>query len=248
MMRTSALTPVVRRVDVVTVPPDAGGVADGGLLPPAGTVVLYVGDVSAPAWRRLRTAALSGAWREVRDTPVPRRPAPGAQLVAASLALDLVCAGHTLVRDLALPHGFPFRTLTFPYTGGPLRDTDFGIIEHAGPQHPAVRATCLLMRRAPQLTRLERQLLDTLHPDDGYAHMGPPEPCQTITTMDMLTDNIGRAAQHAVDQKHGRGGYVRDGAAVALSESDIQQIAGDSGAPAATVADLLALRRRHVAR
>ncbi|WP_267055295.1 hypothetical protein [Streptomyces sp. NBC_00083] len=235
-------------MDVVTVPPDAGGVADGGLLPPAGSVVIYVGDASAPAWQRLRAAALSGAWQTVRDTPVPQRPAPGTQLVAASLAFDLVCAGHTLVRDLALPHGFPFRTLTFPYTGGPLRDTDFSIVEHTGSDRPAVDITYLMMRRAPQLTRLELQLLDMEHPDDGYLHMRRPEPCQTITTMDMITDNIQRAAQHAVNEKHAHGGYATAGATAELSEADIQQIAGESGEPAATVADLLALRRRHFAR
>ncbi|MFJ8388858.1 hypothetical protein ACIQ9Q_30880 [Streptomyces sp. NPDC094438] len=245
MMLASTAGAAVKSVDVVTVPPDAAGVADGGLLPPAGSVVIYVGDASAPAWQRLRAAALGGEWQTVRDTPVPERPTPGARLVAASLSFDLLCAGHALVRDLALPHGIPFRTLTFPYTGGPLQDTDFGIVEHADGGIPAVRTTYLVMRRAPELTRLERQLLESVNPDERHVHMGRPEPCQAITTMDMLTDRIGHAAHEAVREKHARGGYARGESATALSEAEIQEITGEPGEAAATVAGLLAMRRRH---
>ncbi|KOU54382.1 hypothetical protein [Streptomyces sp. WM6378] len=245
MMLASTTAAAVKSVQVVTVPPDAAGVTDGGLLPPAGSVVIYVGDVSAPEWQRLRAAALDGDWKAVRDTAIPQHPTPGAELVAASIPFDLVCAGHVMVRDLALPHGVPFRTLTFPYTGGPIRDTDFGIVEHTDRGAPAVRATYLMMRRAPQLTRLERQLLDGMDPEERHVHMGRPEPCQTLTAMDALTDGIGRAAQDAVREKHARGGYARDEGATMLSESEITEIAGESGGPAASVADLLATRRRH---
>ncbi len=245
MMLASTTAAAVKSVQVVTVPTDAAGVADGGLLPPAGTVVIYVGDAAAPEWHRLRAAALDGDWQAVRDTAVPQHPNPGAELTAASTPFDLVCAGHVVAHGLALPHGVPFRTLTFPYTGGPIQDADFGIVEHTDGGTPAVRTTCLLMRRAPELTRLERQLLDDMDPEERHVHMRRPQPCQTLTAMDALTDGIGRAAQEAVREKHARGGYARDESATALSQSEITEIAGEAGEPAAAVADLLATRRRH---
>ncbi|MEU5432071.1 hypothetical protein AB0G73_01700 [Streptomyces sp. NPDC020719] len=244
-MTTSAMAATARSVDVVTVPTDAAGVADGGLLPPAGSVVIYVGDASAPSWRQLREAALRGDWQAVRDTPVPERPAPGTELVAASNYFDLLCAGHALVRDLALPRGYEFRTLTFPYTGGPLQDTDFRIVEHTDRGVPEVGTTYLLMRRAPELTPLEQRMLECVSPDERHVHMGTREPCQTITTMDIITDRIRDAANDAVREKHARAGFARGESATELSAAEIEEITGETGGPAASVAGLLAMRRRH---
>ncbi|MCQ4040793.1 hypothetical protein ACFOSC_08725 [Streptantibioticus rubrisoli] len=247
-MTASASAATARSVDVVTLPPDAAGVADGGMLPPAGSVVLCVGDAAASSWQQLREAALRGDWQALRDAPVPAPPAPGTRLVAASPLFDLLCAGHTVARDLALPHGCPFRTVTFPYTGGPIRDADFRIVEHPGRDVPAVATSYLLLRRAPELTPLERRLLESVGPDERHLHMGPREPCQTITTMNVITNNIAAAAQAAVDCKHGRGGCGMSESDTVLSEAEIEEITGGADGPAASVADLLATRRRHFSR
>ncbi|MFI9723608.1 hypothetical protein ACIHFE_28790 [Streptomyces sp. NPDC052396] len=236
--------PSVKSVEMVTVPPDAAGVPGGGLLPPAGSVVLYVGDAAAPSWQRLREAALRGDWQAVRDTPIPQRPAPGVRLVAASRLFDLLCAAHPLVRDLALPQGFPFRTLAFPYTGGPLQGSDFSIVEHTERSVPSVTAAYLLVRRAPELTALERRLLENVSPVDRHIHMGRPEPCQTLTTLDMITDNLACEAHRAVQCKH-RGGCLQGESTTELSDAEIEEITGGADGFAASVARLLATRQRH---
>ncbi|WP_424888892.1 hypothetical protein [Streptomyces sp. XH2] len=246
MSASSAVAQTVR-VETVSVPPDAGGVGDGGMLPPPGSVVIYVGDTAAPAWQRLRAAALRRDWQGVRDTAGPDRPAE--PLVAAARFFDVRYAGHTLVRDRVLPAGMPFGTQVLPYTGGPVEDEDFEIVEHADVEHtdgdgaPRVETSYLLLRRAPRLSRVERELLGNVSPDVRHIHMGRPQPCGSITTMDAVCEIVGRMAREAVAEKRARGGVAPEDDVV-LSGAGTAEVTGREGELAASVDRLLAVRRR----
>ncbi|MGW2597946.1 hypothetical protein [Streptomyces klenkii] len=239
-MIASGTTAAAVSVDVVTVPPDAAGVEDGGMLPPAGSLVIYTGDASSPTWRGLREAILRADWQAVRDTPGPKRPA---KMVAASHFFDVRCAGHTLVRDLVLPAGTPFRTLTLPYTGGPVGDADFDVVEHIDRGASEVRTEHLLLLRAPELSRVERELLESVGPELRHIHLGPPRPCGSYTTMEQVTAVVERMTRDAVRDKQ-RAGVVPGERDMALPAAAAGEVTGRQGDLAASVARLLATRRR----
>ncbi|MGW7002670.1 hypothetical protein ACWGCW_07540 [Streptomyces sp. NPDC054933] len=231
-------------VVVVTIPSALPDVPAAGMLPPPGSVVVYVGDADAPEWQQLRAAALRGDWRRMSGTTGPAVADPGAALSAGSRYFDVRCAGRALQRDAALPKGVPFRTLSFVYTGGPLAEDDLEIVEHSAQVAEPVATSYLIVRRAPELTAVERQLLGTVSPDQLTIRLARDEPCGNITTFDVVCDEVGRMAREAVAAKHARAGVACAEAVPSLSEETIGEIVGRPGEPAASMTRLLALRQQ----
>ncbi|SFK08496.1 MULTISPECIES: hypothetical protein [Amycolatopsis] len=227
---------------VVEVPPDAGGTALGGLLPPTGSVVVYFGDPTAPAWRDLRDAVTRQDWEKLRDSTASRvaKGWTDDDVLASPVYFDVRCAGRTLIQQMALLAGHPYGTLTFPYTGGLIEDTDFEIVEY----HRTRDVSSLgyvFARRAPELTPLEQRLVATLGPDLRELNVGPHLPCQT-TTFDQVCEVVEQAARAELTRRHGC--VDAEGPAKRLPDDLVEAIAGQPGEPAVPVAELLAIRRR----
>ncbi|GAA1878673.1 hypothetical protein [Streptantibioticus ferralitis] len=235
-------------VVVVTIPSALPDVPVAGMLPPPGSVVVYVGDSDAPLWQQLRAAALRGDWRRMTETVAPAVADAGTALIAGSRYFDVRCAGRVLQHDVALPKGVPFRTLSFAYTGGPFSEDDLEIVEHSGQVAEYVATSYVIVRRAPELTEVERQLLDAVGPDQLTIRLAHDEPCGNITTFDVVCEAVGRAAREAVAAKHARAGVASAEALPSLSQEAIGEIVGRPGEPAASMTRLLALRQQLSAR
>ncbi|MCF2528803.1 hypothetical protein [Yinghuangia soli] len=244
--------------DVIDVPTRLDDVPLGGMLPPPGSIVVYVGDPAAPAWCRLRDAVGSGDWAAVRDADIGDFVAPWSteeeaveQLVKTPAYFEIRCAGRTLYRHGAIPTGAPWGTVLFPYTGGEIAPGDFEIVEYRrsseGPASASLEVEYLILRRAPQLSALEQQLLGSIDPSMREIHVGSRRPHDINCVMDQITRNIERDIQRELDRKHQRTSSclvlgVFDGGAI--PESDVAEVLGKDQEAAASVAELLLLRRR----
>ncbi|MFI1106137.1 hypothetical protein [Streptomyces melanogenes] len=238
---------------VVTVPVELPeSLAEQGALPPPGTVVVHVGTNTAAEWRQLLTAGLEADWQTLSElAPAPARPAGGGyELLLRSRAyFDVRCAGKTLISGAILPEDRPYRAVSFPYTGGLVADDDFEIVEYRSAASLEEQARpeqeYLVLRRAPGLTELERELLGRVPPPElREIHIGTRQPCgPTATTMDQLVSETYRQATRDLTRAHGCVSF-EDLRAMRLAEDTVRRVMGDHQEPAASVTELLNLRRQ----
>lgn len=232
------------RLEVVTAPADVDGAPAGGLLPPAGTVVLYFGHHTAPEWQRLRDTIVRRDWQGLRDFPPAAEPIDESEDSAldSPVHFEIRCAGRTLLENVVLPPQRAHGTLSFPYTGGDLADTDFEVVAY---RHTDVADDLdldyLLVRRAPELSATEQQLLGAVDPGLREIHVGARWPHGWQCSLDEITNNIHDAAMADKTRAHG---CVADVVTKKLPEEVIGEIAGRPDAPAASVTELLGVRRR----
>lgn len=249
---------------LIDVPSSVDGPEAGGMLPPPGSVAVFVGDPGAPQWRTWCDAVARGDWASMRDMETagghPDRVGWAAwadekgaldELLDNPVYFEVRCAGRTLYGHGALPKGAPWGSLLFPYTGGALLDTDFEIVEYRLP-HDAVPPggggtedpAYVIVRRPPRLSPLERQLLDAVDPSMREIHLGPRRPHDINCVMDQITNNIQREIEKDLARKHAKAGVAStfaDGGA--LPEEVVGQVIGNGSGPAASVGELLRLRR-----
>ncbi|MFC9892555.1 hypothetical protein ACFVMC_02560 [Nocardia sp. NPDC127579] len=236
--------PAKPSIETATVPSDVDGAPVSGLLPPAGTVVVYFGHRAAPEWQRLRELITRGDWAGLRACARAEEPVEVSEESALSspMHFEVRCAGRTLAERAVLPQQRAYGTLTFPYTGGVIPDSDFEIVEYRQPEVPAeLELDYVIVRRSPELSDLERQLLGAIDPGLREIHVGARWPHGWMCSMDQITNDIHDAALHDRTQAHG---CVADVVTSKLPEDVIDEIAGRHDAPAASVTELLGVRRR----
>ncbi len=218
-----------------------------GVAPLAGSVLMIAARKGNAIFEGLRRAyrardveALSKLGAQLKLIVEKRRVVSVARVVSqvkkAPALFDLRYKTATLAPNVCLVGGVEIGTISLPYNGGHLVDSDFSIVEYHRTDAPR-DYDVLLVKRPPRLSELEREVLQKLPAAESGLNIGSIAACPGFTVVIVI---IFVAVTVAGKSCFG----LRDRLAeVSLPPSTIAKLG-----PAATARQLVSMRRELFAR
>lgn len=180
--------------DVITLDADM----DPDLAPFPGSVTIFVAEKNNRLFRELKVAfenknesRLKELGKKLREIAQAREVASVTkavgQLIKKDSYFDFRYNGKTLAPNIGLINDVEIASLSFAYNGGELIDEDFDIIEYCDPRNcdpsPEGYYEYLIIKRAPKLTDIEREVLKVVPTNQLELNIGAVAACPIATVV-----------------------------------------------------------------